>query len=65
MAGLRDRPSASADAIASALRGSLHGIYLQQLIDPNFDADAAIDALSEMAIAFATRTPSRSQSEED
>ena len=65
IAGMRDRPSASADAIASALWGSLHGIYLQKLIDPNFDADAAIDALSEMAIAFATRAPSRSQSEED
>jgi hypothetical protein len=35
--------------------GSLHGIYLQKMMNPEFDADAAIDALSEMAIAFATR----------
>jgi hypothetical protein len=50
-----DPPNASADAIAAAMWGSLHGIYLQKLMDPVFDADAAIDALSEMAIAFATR----------
>ena len=65
MAGMRQRPAASADAIAAALWGSLHGIYLQKLIDANFDADAAIDALSEMAIAFATATPSGSQPRED
>jgi AcrR family transcriptional regulator len=55
MAGMADPPLASADAIAAALWGSLHGIYLQKVMNPEFDADAAIDALSEMAIAFATR----------
>jgi hypothetical protein len=55
IAGMPDPPNASADAIAAAMWGSLHGIYLQKLMDPAFDADAAIDALSEMAIAFATR----------
>ena len=56
-------PTASADAIAAALWGSLHGIYLQKVMDPGFDADAAIDALSEMAIAFATATPTRFRQE--
>jgi len=45
----------SADAIAAATWGSLHGIYLQKVVDPAFDADAAIDALSEMVFAFATQ----------
>jgi AcrR family transcriptional regulator len=57
IAGMPERPAASADAIASALWASLHGIYLQKLMDEDFDADAAIDALSEMAIAFATNPP--------
>jgi AcrR family transcriptional regulator len=55
IAGMTDPPMASADAIAAAVWGSLHGIYLQKMMNPEFDADAAIDALSEMAIAFATR----------
>ena len=55
IAGMNEAPMASADAIAAALWGSLHGIYLQKLMNPDFDAEAAIDALSEMAIAFATR----------
>jgi len=55
IAGMADPPSASADAIAGAIWGSLHGIYLQKVMNPAFDADAAIDALSEMTIAFATR----------
>jgi len=61
LAGMAEPPSASADAIAGAIWGSLHGIYLQKVMDPAFDADAAIDALSEMTIAFATgpRTSSR------
>lgn len=54
IAGMAERPSASADSIAAALWGSMHGIYLQALLDPGFDADGAIDALREMAIAFAT-----------
>jgi len=63
IAGMAEPPAASADAIAAALWGSLHGIYLQAVMDPAFDADAAIDALSEMAIAFATATPTRSAEE--
>jgi AcrR family transcriptional regulator len=59
IAGMPEPPVASADAIAAALWGSLHGIYLQKVMDPDFDADAAIDALSEMAIAFATTRPTR------
>ena len=55
IAGMNEAPIASADAIAAALWGSLHGIYLQKVMNPDFDAEAAIDALSEMAIAFATR----------
>jgi len=55
IAGMPDPPTASAEAIAAALWGSLHGIYLQKVMNPDFDAEAAIDALSEMAIAFATR----------
>ena len=55
IAGMHEPPVASADAIAAALWGSLHGIYLQKVMNPDFDAEAAIDALSEMAIAFATR----------
>jgi AcrR family transcriptional regulator len=63
IAGMPEPPMASAEAIAAALWGSLHGIYLQKVMDPDFDADAAIDALSEMAIAFATATPTRSAEE--
>jgi AcrR family transcriptional regulator len=61
IAGMPERPLSSVDAIAAALWGSMHGIYLQALMDPAFDADAAIDALSEMAIAFASNPvpPSR------
>jgi len=55
IAGMADPPTASAEAIAAAIWGSLHGIYLQKVMHPEFDADAAIDALNEMAIAFATR----------
>jgi AcrR family transcriptional regulator len=53
IAGMANRPDSSADAIAAAIWGSLHGIYLQKVIDPGFDADAAIDALSEIVFAFA------------
>ena len=55
IASMAEPPAASADAIAAAIWGSLHGIYLQKVTDPQFDAEAAIDALSEMTIAFATR----------
>lgn len=63
MAGMAEPPAASADALAAAIWGSLHGIYLQKVTNPDFDADAAIDALSEMAIAFATRPRSTSGEE--
>lgn len=62
IAGMRPTPQASPAAIAAAIWGSLHGIYLQKLMDPDFDADAAIDALSEMAITFATAADHRGQS---
>jgi hypothetical protein len=52
---MADPPIGSADAIAAAIWGSLHGIYLQKVMNPAFDADAAIDALSEMTIAFVSR----------
>jgi AcrR family transcriptional regulator len=63
IAGMAQPPVASADAIAAAIWGSLHGIYLQKVMDPDFDADGAIDALSEMAMAFAMTTPTRSTEE--
>jgi AcrR family transcriptional regulator len=63
IASMAQPPVASAAAIAAALWGSLHGIYLQKLMDPAFDADAAIDALSEMAITFATAAPGRAPKE--
>lgn len=56
IAGMAEPPVASADAIAAAIWGSLHGIYLQKVMNPNFDAEAAIDALSEMTMAFAMRS---------
>jgi hypothetical protein len=62
IAGMPERPVVSAESIAAALWGSLHGIYLQKVMDPQFDADAAIDALSEMAIVFATATRPRAAS---
>lgn len=55
IAGMADRPASSAAAIAAATWGSLHGIYLQKVVDPEFDADGAIDALREMVFAFATQ----------
>src|SRR5260370_3469766 len=63
IAGMADPPMASADAIAAAVWGSVHGIYLQKMMNPEFDADAAIDALSEMAIAFHPRPRIRSARE--
>lgn len=59
IAGMAERPASSADAIAAATWGGLHGIYLQKVMDQSFDADAAIDALQEMVFAFATRQPAR------
>ena len=53
--GMQEPPLASADATAAAIWGSLHGIYLQKVMTPDFDAEGAIDALSEMTISLATR----------
>ena len=63
IAGMAEPPIASAAAIAAAIWASMHGIALQKIMDPEFDADAAIDALSEMAIAFATRPAGRVREE--
>ena len=52
---MAEPPAASVDAIAASIWGSLHGIYLQKVMNPAFDADAAIDALCEMTMAFANR----------
>jgi AcrR family transcriptional regulator len=48
------RPRATSEAIGSAIWGAFLGISLQRLIDPDFDGDAAIDALAEMAANLAT-----------
>ena len=40
------------DAIAAVIWASLNGITLQKLINPEFDADQAIDALWEMIATF-------------
>ena len=52
MAGLTDRPEANPGAIAAAIWGGIHGITLQKVVDRNFDADAAIDALAEIVFAY-------------
>lgn len=63
IAGMAEPPVASTAAIAAAIWASIHGIALQKVMDPEFDADAAFDALSEMAIAFATRPAGRAREE--
>ncbi len=45
-------PASRPEAIAAAIWAGINGITLQKLIDKNFDADAAIDALAEMVFAF-------------
>ena len=52
VAALTDPPRAQPDAIAAVIWASLNGITLQKLINPGFDADAAIDALWEMIATF-------------
>ena len=37
-------------AIAGAVWGSLFGIQVQRLLDPEFDAAAAVDALAALAL---------------
>ena len=46
------RPTMPIDAISSAVWGSLVGISLQKLIDPDFDSDAALDALADMVFTY-------------
>ncbi|MEA2646912.1 MAG: hypothetical protein QOE92_1995 [Chloroflexota bacterium] len=46
-------PKASPDAVGGAIWGAFLGIALQRLIDPDFDGDAALGALEEMAINMA------------
>jgi len=46
----------SAPAIGAAIWGAFLGIALQRLIDPEFDGDAALDALALMALTSAQVT---------
>ncbi len=46
-------PAAGPDAIAAAIWGAFYGITVQKLMDPAFDADAALDALAEIVFTFA------------
>jgi AcrR family transcriptional regulator len=43
-----------APALAGAVWGGTLGIMVQALVDPDFNADAAVDALAAMAVALAT-----------
>ncbi len=47
------QPSELAPAVAAAVWGGTLGIMIQTSIDPDFDADAAVDALAAMSIAAA------------
>src|SRR5438445_8161798 len=53
----RELPSEGATALAGAVWGGVLGIMVQHLVDPDFDADAAVDALAAMSLAFVTRQP--------
>jgi AcrR family transcriptional regulator len=53
----RELPTLMAPALAAAVWGGTLGIMIQHLVDPEFDADAAVDALAAMAIATVTRQP--------
>jgi len=50
----RSLPIDRAPSIAGAVWGGTLGIMVQALVDPEFDADAAVDALAAMSIALAT-----------
>src|SRR3989442_7583027 len=52
IAGMAEPPMASAEAIAGALLGRLHRIYLQEVMKPRLDAHAGIEALNRIAIGF-------------
>ncbi len=47
-------PRATSAALGAAIWGAFLGIALQRLIDPEFDGNAALDALAEMALTAAT-----------
>ena len=47
-------PQATPAALGAAIWGAFLGIALQRLIDPEFDGNAALDALAEMALTAAT-----------
>ncbi|HYS29034.1 MAG TPA: TetR/AcrR family transcriptional regulator [Candidatus Limnocylindria bacterium] len=47
------KPASDPEALAAAVWGAMNGIVLQKLMDPDFDSDAAINALSEMAFTLA------------
>ncbi len=51
LAGRYSPPMEHAPAIAAAVWAGIIGIVLQNLMDPDFDADAAVDALADMALA--------------
>ena len=46
------RPTMPLDAISAAVWGSVVGISLQKLVDPEFDSDAALDALTDMVFTY-------------
>jgi AcrR family transcriptional regulator len=50
LAGREGRSPDEAPAIAGAVWGAILGIQAQRLMDPDFDAAAAIDSLTEMAL---------------
>lgn len=50
----RELPGEQASAFGAAVWAAVHGITVQALVDPDFDADAAVDALAAMAIATVT-----------
>lgn len=47
------KPASNPDALAAAIWGAINGVVLQKLMDPDFDSDAAIDAIAEMAFSLA------------
>jgi AcrR family transcriptional regulator len=51
----RELPQRQAPAFSAVIWGAVLGITVQHLVDPDFDAGAAVDALAEMAIATVIR----------
>lgn len=46
------RPTTPIEATSAAIWGSFVGISLQKLLDPEFDSDAALDALADMVFTY-------------